>query len=95
MPYLFVDVDSYCKVRDEKAGRYKTKALLTVAGIKEDGHRKILGLKLAESEGEDFWVVGAFPNERSLIRLAVAILIDINEEWLTGRRYLDMEENSL
>ena len=40
-------------------------------------------------------VVGAFPNERSLIRLVVAILIDINEEWLTGRRYLEMEENSL
>ena len=58
-------------------------------------YREILSLKLAESEGEDFWVVGAFPNERSLIRLAVAILIDINEEWLTGRRYLDMEENSL
>ena len=82
-------------MRDEKAGRYKTKVLLTVAGIREDGHRKILGLKLAESEGEDFWVVGAFPNERSLIRLAVAILMDINEEWLTGKRYLDMGENSL
>jgi len=40
-------------------------------------------------------VVGAFPNERSLIRLAVAILIDINEERLTGRRYLDMEESGL
>jgi len=228
IPYLFVDA-SYYKVRDEMAGRYKTKALLTVAGIREDGYREILGLKLAESEGEDFWlelfeelkkrglegvelvvsdghkgirsavekafigaswqmchvdfvrdvlrkvpkkrwkeisqrlkealksvedmrrliqelegeglkrvastceryiydlynyqsfperhwrrikttnilervnkelkrrsrVVGAFPNERSLIRLAVAILIDINEEWLTGRRYLEMEENSL
>ncbi len=33
--------------------------------------------------------------ERSLIRLVVVMLIDINEEWLTGRRYLDMEENSL
>jgi len=40
-------------------------------------------------------VVGAFPNERSLIRLAVAILIDINEEWLMGRRYLDMEAGGL
>jgi len=40
-------------------------------------------------------VVGAFPNEKSLIRLAVAILIDINEEWLTGRRYLDMEGSGL
>jgi len=40
-------------------------------------------------------VVGAFPNKKSLIRLAVAMVIDINEERLTGRRYLDMEGNSL
>jgi len=37
-------------------------------------------------------VVGAFPSEKSLIRLVATILIDINEEWLTGRRYLNMEE---
>ena len=37
-------------------------------------------------------VVGAFPNSQSLMRLAVSILIDINEEWVTGRRYLSMEE---
>ena len=37
-------------------------------------------------------VVGAFPNEKSLVRLAVTILIDINEEWLTKRRYLIMED---
>lgn len=37
-------------------------------------------------------VVGAFPNDRSLLRLAVAILMDINEEWLTGKRYLSIEE---
>ncbi len=91
VPYLFVDA-SYYKVRDEVAGRYKTKALLTVAGIGEDGYREILGLKLAESEGEDLRIftttnrflksigIGSFPNERSLIKLAVAILIDINEE---------------
>jgi len=39
--------------------------------------------------------IESFPNERLLIRLAVVILIDINEEWLTGRRYLDIEKNSL
>jgi len=33
IPYLFVDA-SYYKVRDEVAGRYKTKALLTVVGIR-------------------------------------------------------------
>ena len=37
-------------------------------------------------------VVGAFPNEASLLRLAGAILMDINEEWITGRRYLPMEK---
>lgn len=32
--------------------------------------------------------IGAFPNDASLLRIAGAILIDINEEWITGRRYL-------
>jgi len=54
VPYLFVDA-SYYKVRDEEAGRYKTKALLIVVGIKEDGYREILGLKPVENEGEAFW----------------------------------------
>jgi len=37
-------------------------------------------------------VIGAFPDEQSLIRLADCILMDINEEWLLGRRYLNMDE---
>ncbi|MDI6811392.1 MAG: transposase, partial [archaeon] len=36
-------------------------------------------------------VVGAFPNEESLLRLAGSILMDITEEWVTGRKYLTME----
>jgi transposase-like protein len=36
-------------------------------------------------------VVGAFPNGQSFLRLAVSILIDINEEWITGRRYLSWD----
>ena len=36
-------------------------------------------------------VVGAFPNDASLLRLGGAILMDINEEWLTGRKYLSMD----
>ena len=35
-------------------------------------------------------VVGAFPNGGALLRLGVTILMDINEEWLTGRKYLSM-----
>jgi len=35
--------------------------------------------------------VGAFPNEESLLRLAVSVLIDINEEWILGNRYLSVK----
>lgn len=37
-------------------------------------------------------VVGAFPNQESVLRLVVSILIDINEEWITGNKYLIMEQ---
>jgi putative transposase len=36
-------------------------------------------------------VVGAFPNENSFMRLGVSVLIDINEEWLTAKKYLSMD----
>ncbi len=36
-------------------------------------------------------VVGAFPNDSSFLRLGVSVLIDINEEWLTTKRYLSMD----
>ncbi len=34
---------------------------------------------------------GAFPNVPSLLRLTVSLLMDIDEEWITGRRYVNME----
>lgn len=37
-------------------------------------------------------VVGAFPNDQSFMRLGVSILIDINEEWLTSRKYLSWDD---
>jgi transposase-like protein len=36
--------------------------------------------------------VGAFPSDKSLMRLAGCIMININEEWITGKKYLSMEE---
>ena len=35
-------------------------------------------------------VAGLFPNPESLLRLASAILIEISEEWETGRRYVNL-----
>jgi len=101
IPYLFVDA-SYYNVRDEVAGRYKTKALLTVVGIRSFPTlhwKRIKTTNILERVSKELKrrsrVAGAFPNESSLIRLAVAMLIDMNEERLMGRRYLDMEESSL
>ena len=37
-------------------------------------------------------VVRIFPNEKSCLRLVTALAVEQSEEWITGRRYLDMEE---
>jgi putative transposase len=50
--YLFVDA-SYFKIRSE--GRYKSKALLIVTGIHENGYREVLGAKVEDSEDEPAW----------------------------------------
>jgi putative transposase len=39
-------------------------------------------------------VVSIFPNEASCLRLVSAILMEKDEEWLTGRTYLTFEENA-
>ncbi len=38
------------------------------------------------------WVVRIFPNRGSCLRLVTALAVEHSEEWVTGRRYLDMRD---
>ena len=40
-------------------------------------------------------VVGAFPSPESVIRLIGSILMNTNEEWIAGNRYLNMNESGV
>ncbi len=37
-------------------------------------------------------VVRIFPNPQACLRLVTALCVEQSEEWVTGRRYLDMQE---
>ncbi len=40
-------------------------------------------------------VVGIFPNRESCLRYACRLLMEIAEDWQTGRKYMKMEERSV
>jgi putative transposase len=52
-PFIWLDAIHY-KVKEN--GKYVSKAVYTVLGLKLDGKKDILGLYLSESEGANFWL---------------------------------------
>lgn len=70
--------------------------LLNYTAFPKQHHKRIRTTNVMERINKELKrrtrVVGAFPNDDSLLRLAGAVLMDINEEWVTGKKYLTMEE---
>lgn len=52
IPYLFIDA-TYLKIRDGQ--KYVNKAVFIAVGIREDGYKEALAVKIADNEGEELW----------------------------------------
>jgi len=52
-PFVWLDAIHY-KVKD--GGKYVSKAVYTILGLRLDGKKEILGLYLSENEGANFWL---------------------------------------
>ena len=69
--------------------------LLAFYGFPVDHWRKLRSTnpleRLNREIGRRTDVVGIFPDDRSLIRLATSLVIEQNDEWLVGRRYLSLD----
>ena len=52
-PFVWLDAIHY-KIKED--GKYVSKAVYTILGVKLDGKKDILGLYLSDSEGANFWL---------------------------------------
>lgn len=68
---------------------------LTVFGLPKKHQKRLRTSNMAERQMKEIKrrtrVAMIFPNPESLNRLVGAILMELDESWATGRRYLDME----
>ena len=71
---------------------YAVKVARTVPGRGEGGNALSLFDRINMELKRRTKVIGVFPNEESLLWLVGSIQMDINEEWVTGRRHLTMEK---
>lgn len=69
----------------------------TVYGVPAAHRRRLRSTNLMEWLNKEILrrtrVATLFPNEASLLRLVSAILVEISEDWETGKRYLPKEED--
>ncbi len=72
-------------------------SLYNYKAFSEPNHRRLRATNLLERLNLELKrktkKIGAFPSEQSLLRLVVSIMMDINEEWITGKIDINMEVN--
>jgi len=68
---------------------------LTAFALPESHRKRMRTTNMLERVHEELnrrtRVAGLFPNEASLLRLVSAVLMELSEEWETGKRYLNMD----
>jgi len=68
---------------------------LTVFALPDNHRKRMRTTNMLECVHEEInrrtRVAGLFPNEASLLRLVSAVLMELSEEWETGKRYLNMD----
>lgn len=71
---------------------------LTVFAFPRSHQRRLRTINALERGNQEIRrrtrVVGVFPNDEACLRLASAILMEIAEDWQTGRTYLTMESDT-
>jgi putative transposase len=69
---------------------------LSCLAFPESHHRRIRTTNGLERLNQEIKrrtrVVRIFPNRQACLRLVTALAVEVSEEWLTGRRYLEMRE---
>jgi putative transposase len=67
---------------------------LTVLRFEEAQHKRLRTSNMCENLNRQIKrrtrVAGLFPNEKSILRLVTAVLMETSEEWETGKSYLTL-----
>jgi transposase-like protein len=91
--------NKWCEKGNEKVAEHleeHVEECLTCLAFPESHRRRIRTINGLERLNQEIKrrtrVVRIFPNRYSCLRLVSALAVEHSEEWLTGRRYLDMEE---
>lgn len=95
---LRLAIDKYTPIASKLAQWMETNIPegFSVYAFPRSHHKKIRTSNLMERINREIRrrtrVATLFPNEASCLRLVASVLMEINDEWVTGKRHLDMKE---